>query len=160
MSNYDWYIKNVYKPAQDWYKNGGADWVKKYIANSTWIIDNYDLINLGVYKIILNDKVAYVGEAVKVSNRFIVHAWNLAMDSKLKFGVLPEEIKNEVIRINMICIESGIHSNSKREQKEIEYVKRLKPFLQKNDMNDTGRKDMCIPSDERRDATCSNLALI
>lgn len=159
MSNYDWYIKNEYKPAQDWYKNDGADWIKKYIANYAWIIENYDSINLGVYKITLNDKTAYVGEAVKVSNRLIVHAWNLAKESKMKFGVLSEEIEDEVVQINMICIESSIHSKGEREQKEFEHKKRLKPFLQKNGMGDTGRNDLCIPREERRGITLSNLCL-
>lgn len=159
LDNFEWYIKNVYKPAQDWYKNGGADWIEKYVDNHSWIMKNYDLVNPGVYKITLNDLTAYTGEAVKVSNRFVVHAWNLAKNPKRKFGVLPEEINNEAVRIKMICMENELHSNSEREQKEFEYKQALKPFLQKEGISDNGRNDLCIPEQYRREVTRRNLNL-
>ena len=97
MSNYAWYIKSEYKPAQEWYRNGGENWIKQYINNYDWVIENYDLINLGVYRVTLNNITAYIGEAVKVSNRLVVHAWHLANEPEKYYGVLPEEIKNSKI---------------------------------------------------------------
>lgn len=158
MNSY--YLKYEYNPAQEWFKNQGAYWIKKYIANSEWILTNYDKITLGVYKVTLNNEIAYIGEAVKVANRLVVHAWNLARASERYYGVLPDEIEKNIVQISMECIESGIDCDREREKKEVEYIKKLKPYLQVKKTNDSvipnenKRYDLCIyPKGKRRNIT-------
>ncbi|MFS0882896.1 hypothetical protein [Metabacillus niabensis] len=164
-SNFNWYLKNKYNPAQDWYRNGGKNWIKQYINNYDWVIKNYDLINLGIYRVTLNNVTAYVGESVKVSNRLVVHAWHLANEPEKYYGVLPDEIKNNIVQINMECIEVGIHSKSDRKQKEFEYIKKLNPFTQMKNLNDSyiskdnKRYDSCISKVYRRNVARKILSL-
>lgn len=156
MSSFENYIKYEYNPAQDWFKNQGENWIKKYITNYEWILSNYDEKTLGVYKVTLNNVTAYVGQAVKISNRLVVHAWHLAEEPELYYGILQNEIEKNIVQINMECIESRIQSNSEREQKEVEYIKRLNPFLQTKKtnglfiLNENRRYDLCTYSKGNR----------
>lgn len=147
------YIKEEDIPAQEWYKNEGIKWIEKNIPTySLWISQNYNKINEGVYRVNLNDKCVYVGEAQIVANRLIVHAWHIATEPKAYYGILPEEIEQKKIEISMKCIESGLGLKKNRLVKEREYIDKLHPILQKNNGN-----DFCIARGFRRNAILKNI---
>ncbi|MBQ0139855.1 MAG: hypothetical protein KBT36_11190 [Kurthia sp.] len=165
MRNFEVYLKNEYYPAQEWFKTEGVNWIKKHIPNHDWILTNYNQINLGIYKVTLNDVIVYVGQAVKVSNRLVVHAWHLAKEPERFYGVLQSELEKNVVQINMECIESKIQYNITREQKEAHYIQELAPYLQIEKgksviLNKKIKYDLCIyPKGKRRGITQEKLNL-
>lgn len=144
---YKRYLKEEYQPAQDWYKKSDSrEWIERNIPTLNKLLEkNYSKIQPGVYCILFNDVPVYIGQALKASDRLVVHAHNLYRKPLVYFGVEEEEINSGKIKIHVTILKENLSTKEMREEYELSCIEQLKPLLHKNDGTDE-----CIPREERR----------
>lgn len=156
---YEWYLKNHYYPAQEWSKKTeGKEWIKQYIPTMSDYCDQYyDVANCGIYIIYFDNIPAYVGEAVKICNRLIVHCHNMYNNSLLYFGITKDEIENSSIGITIDVLAHGLNDEEERKQKEKELIREYRPILQKYWL-ESDECENCIPrGSNRRNRVLKNI---
>ena len=144
---YERYLKEEYVPAHEWYlESDSKAWIEKNIPTLTeLLVKNYRQIQPAVYCIKFNDIPVYVGEALKASDRLIVHAHNLYRKPLDYFGVEEQEISSGKVEIQMTILKDNINDYELRKQNELLCIDQLGPLLHKNDGT-----DRCIPRKNRR----------
>lgn len=144
---YERYLKEEYQPAQDWYKKSDSwEWIERNIPTLNKLLEkNYSKIQPGVYCIQFNDVPVYVGQALKASDRLLVHAHNLYRKPNVYFGVEEEEINSGKVKIQVTILKENLSPENLRKENELSCIKKLKPVLQKNDGT-----DKCIQRRDRR----------
>lgn len=141
------YLKKEYEPAIEWYKKSDSRiWIERNIPSLNELLEkNYRQIQSGVYCIHFNDIPVYVGQALKISDRLLVHAHNLFREPLVYFGVEEEEINSGKVKIRVTILKENLAQENLREEHELFCIKELEPVLQKSDGT-----DKCIPRRERR----------
>ena len=102
----------------------------------------------GVYGLILNEKeYLYIGKSnTSMFKRIWEHIGNLSTRSEL-FGILPSELKSGEMRISVVVIDDGVDDEISWEKKELYYINKYKPILQKQP-----NSDRCIRGTKTRRA--------
>lgn len=105
-----------------WNVNDARNWFEKYVNGSKWILNNLDENASGVYKILFNGEVAYIGDGGNVATRFLQHGYYLAEYTEYNWGVYLKQIEDGTVKITMEYIEIGILDKKKREEQEKIYI--------------------------------------
>lgn len=161
----------------DWYENkNGREFIHTHIQSKIKFIEQFYLYNnntcnenAGVYTINFNNNSVYIGQAGNLAYRFITHIYNL-VNRKTDWGIVPQDIENGNIKIDIKILKDSILDENERKKKEDEYIILESPILQccynkyypydksKRDSNDNWMKredipvDWCIRSNLRKEA--------
>src|SRR5690625_981061 len=142
---YDTYFKKL-----KWYVNDARNWIEQYVCGSKWILNNLDERIPGIYKIEVNGQIAYIGQACRVPNRLIEHAYTFAKHIEYYWGLYPKQIEDGTVKITMKYIEIGIPEKDKRENKESECIGKYGSLLQRNKRKDGKPSDICTDNKGKR----------
>lgn len=122
----------------DWYyKDGGDALIHKLVPEcSTYIEYNGTIRNegntglMGIYGIYLNDKLVYVGESKNIAHRFLQHMYNMIKE-ETEWGIKLQHLLDGVVKVRLEIIETNLVSEEERTERELHYIKKLLPLLQR-----------------------------
>lgn len=121
----------------DWYENqGGKRIIYSYIQNQAKFIEKYYLDsnnayreNTGIYRIDFNNNPVYIGQSGNLAYRFITHIYNI-LNQKIDWGIMPQDIENGKVNIDIKILKNNILDENERNQKEDEAIILENPILQ------------------------------
>lgn len=144
-------MKNdTYLRSFNWNVNHARNWFEKYVNGSKWILNNLDENISGVYKILFNGKVAYIGEGVNVAIRLLQHGYYIAEYTEYNWGVYLKQIEDGTIKITMEYIEIEILDETERKEKEKMYIGKYGSLLQRHKRADGNPSDICTDTKGKR----------
>ncbi len=115
------------------------------------LLSNLDFLSKfdkpGIYGLVLNEKeYLYIGKSdTSMFKRVWEHIGNLSTKAEVLFGILPCELKNGQARISIVIIDDNIDESISWKSKEIKFINKYKPILQKQP-----NSDFCIRGSEKR----------
>ena len=133
-----------------WYVNDARSWIEKYINGSKWILNNLDEQIPGIYKIEVNGQIVYIGQAGKVPNRLVEHAYTFAKHTEFYWGLYSKQIEDSTVKITMKYIVIGIADEDKRENKEREYIGKYGSLFQRHKRKDGKPSGICTDDKGKR----------
>lgn len=135
------------KPIDAWYTAKGKTYINSYIdVDEKYIESKYFISGTaevsGVYSILFNDVVVYVGESGSMPLRIVTHLRNLA-EKLTSWGIDPIRVENKEVSVKVVILHKGIVLESERLLLEEAAIERFQPALQM-------RLDQYYPYDKMR----------
>ena len=144
------YLQEEFQPAQVWADSEeGKSYISEKIPSLDALRPKEEEVLAAVYVIIINHRPVYIGQSLRTIRRLYTHAYHLATDPEIYFGIRQEEISSIEIRIAT----PPIFNEISRLAAEEAWVKAQKPILQPYYNIPGMRPDACLPRGAaRRDA--------